>query len=64
MMGLWCCLGTTEISQRVVLGAMSLPSSALHSSSPDEGESWSEPKTHLANVEIHPDDGDQIVNCP
>ena len=33
---------------------------SLHSSSPDVGESWSEPKTHLANVEIHPDDGDKL----
>jgi len=33
---------------------------SLHSSNPDEGLSWSEPKIHIADVNIHPEDGDKL----
>ena len=34
---------------------------SIHSSSPDVGENWTEMRTHVPNIDIHPDDGDQLA---
>ena len=34
---------------------------SIHSSSPDSGENWTEMRVHIPNIDIHPDDGDQLA---
>ncbi len=34
---------------------------SIHSSSPDSGENWTEMRMHIPNIDIHPDDGDQLA---